>query len=286
MHWGSGTSQQDLERRIVNNRKCVAFKVPVTKIDTRSQYAFFEYNVRTSDKVELVLEGTIFWQVLDVVEMIRNTGDPKGDVWYHVRSALIQAVSRATFEEFMGGLSSMVAEAKAADEEFYAQRGCCVHSLEVTRFTCVDPETNGTLQELIQETTNRINRMQKQNSENEVRQAQLSGEIEMEKQRANLMNAKSENDLKLASVEGEAAGQKLAQQAMTFFNSLSGAVSEPDARIDLLKFFEQQRALIEQTRALAQGSAHLFLTPEAMNLKLQMPPESASSRTSFVEVGA
>merc|ERR1711879_749774 len=97
---------------VVNNTKNVSFKVPVTKIDTRSQYAFFEFNVRTSDKVELVLEGTIFWQVIDVEKMIHNTGDPKGDVWYHVRSALIQAVSRVTFEQQRAAIEQTDALAK------------------------------------------------------------------------------------------------------------------------------------------------------------------------------
>merc|ERR1712113_1216030 len=129
--------------------------------------------------------------------------------------------------------------------------------------------TNRILQELIQETTNRINRMQKQSSENEVQQAQLAGETEVESQRATLIKAKAENDLKLAAVDGEAAGLRLAQQALTFFNGLGATALDMDARIELLKFFEQQRATIEQTDALAKGSAHLFLTPEAMNLKLQ-----------------
>jgi len=280
MYWGSGSSQEDLESGVVNNTKNVSFKVPVTKIDTRSQYAFFEFNVRTSDKVELVLEGTIFWQVIDVEKMIHNTGDPKGDVWYHVRSALIQAVSRVTFEELMIGLQSIVAQARTNDEEFYLQRGCLVHGLEVIRFSCLDPETNRILQELIQETTNRINRMQKQNSENEVQQAQLAGETEVERQRATLIEAKAENDLKLASVDGEAAGLRLAQQALTFFNGLGATALDMDARIELLKFFEQQRATIEQTDALAKGNAHLFITPEAMNLKLQAMSAKAKEASS------
>merc|ERR1712216_705631 len=98
---------------VVRNAKSVAYKVPVTKIDLRAQYAFFEYTVRTSDNVELVLEGTIFWQVTDVPQMIHTTGDPKGDVWYHARSALIQAVARATLEGFMAKFSEIVSAATA-----------------------------------------------------------------------------------------------------------------------------------------------------------------------------
>merc|ERR1712110_93875 len=94
-----------------------------TKIDTRSQYAFFEYEVRTSDNVALTLEGTIFWQVIDVPKMIQTTGDPKGDVWFHARSAMIQAVSRVSLEVFMAEFNEIVNKATKADDTFYSERG-------------------------------------------------------------------------------------------------------------------------------------------------------------------
>jgi len=111
MYWGSGTSQEDIDKKLVKNAKCPAHKVPVTKIDLRAQYAFFEYCVRTADNVELLLEGTIFWQVTNVPQMIQATGDPKGDVWYHARSALIQAISRVTLETFMAEFNDIVMKA-------------------------------------------------------------------------------------------------------------------------------------------------------------------------------
>merc|ERR1719503_38385 len=86
---------------VVRKQRRVAAKNTVKKIDLRSKYLFFDYNVRTSDNVELILEGTIFWQVVDVPKMIQTTGDPKGDVWFHARSAMIQAVSRVNLEVFM-----------------------------------------------------------------------------------------------------------------------------------------------------------------------------------------
>merc|ERR1711920_1132770 len=120
MQWSSGTSKEDLAKNLVRNSKAPAHKVPVTKIDMRSQYAFFEYNVRTSDNVELVLEGTIFWQVVDVPRMIQTTGDPKGDVWFHARSAMIQSVSKVTLETFMAQFNDIVKQASTVDDPFYA----------------------------------------------------------------------------------------------------------------------------------------------------------------------
>merc|ERR1712167_225991 len=130
----AGSSADDVKNNIVRKVTTVAYKVPVQKIDMRPQYAFFEYTVRTSDNVELVLEGQIFWQVTDVARMIERTGDPKGDVWYHCRSALIQAVSQVTLETFMASFNAIVQQAAATDKTFYEERGVSVHNLEVVRY--------------------------------------------------------------------------------------------------------------------------------------------------------
>merc|ERR1719436_631999 len=156
MYWGSGTSKEDLENNVVNNRKSVAYKVPVTKIDTRTQDAFFEYKVRTSDKVELTLEGTISWEVVDAPKMFGQTPDPKGDIWYHVRQRLIQAVSRVTLERFMDTFSDLAAKV-VEDDTYYAERGVVVHEVSVIRYDCANPSDAAVLQLIIQETTKRMN---------------------------------------------------------------------------------------------------------------------------------
>jgi len=270
MYWGSGTSPDDLANNIVRNHKCVAFKVPVTKIDLRSQYAFFEYTVRTSDNVELVLEGTIFWQVTDVPKMIQTTGDPKGDVWYHCRSALIAAVSRVTLESFMAEFSEIVAAAAGTDNDFYADRGVKVHSLEVIRYECMDARTSSVLQEIIQETTNRINRLQQQHSENEVAKERVAGEIEVERQRQALIQAQADNDRIRALIDGEAEGLRMAKSTDTFFSVLKEAMPDEDMRLELLKFLEAQAAATKRAEHVAGGSAHLFLAPTDMDLKLNV----------------
>merc|ERR1712167_131192 len=177
----AGSSADDVKNNIVRKVTTVAYKVPVEKIDLRPQYAFFEYTVRTSDNVELVLEGQIFWQVSDVPRMIERTGDPKGDVWYHARSALIQAVSTVTLETFMASFNTIVQQAAATDKAFYDARGVVLHNLEVVRYEPKDAETGRTLQAIIQETTNHINRMQQQRSENEVEKEKMTALIEIEK---------------------------------------------------------------------------------------------------------
>jgi len=257
MMWSSGTSPKDLKANVVRNAKSVAFKVPVEKIDMRPQYAFFEYTVRTSDNVELLLEGTIFWQVSDVAKMIQRTGDPKGDVWYHARSALIQAVSTVTLETFMASFNAIVQKAAATDKAFYDERGVIVHNLEVVRYEPKDAETGRTLQAIIQETTNHINRMQQQKSENEVEKEKLTALIDIEKQRAGLIKEKTANEKLEASVAGEAEGTRLAQSTLAFMEQLKGSVDDEATRVALLRFFAEQKT--EEARA-ARYSANPQLT--------------------------
>merc|ERR1711977_511930 len=101
MDWSSGSTAKDT--------------MSVTKIDLRSQYMTFNYEVRTSDNVRLRLEGTVFWRVTDVSKMIHATADPVGDVWHHTRSTLIQAVSQVTLEKFMEGFNTIVMNAFNAE---------------------------------------------------------------------------------------------------------------------------------------------------------------------------
>merc|ERR1712202_98127 len=94
--------------------------------------------------------------------MIHTTSDPSGDVRHHSRSCLIQAVSKVDLATFMSSFNSIVLQAfkdQSADG-FYTDRGVEVHSMELTRYHCVDEKTAAALQEIIQETTNRNNRLQ------------------------------------------------------------------------------------------------------------------------------
>lgn len=49
----------------------------IKKIDLRPMYMSFEFNCRTNDNVELVLEGSFFWEIVDLEEMMKFTNDSK-----------------------------------------------------------------------------------------------------------------------------------------------------------------------------------------------------------------
>merc|ERR1719181_2352322 len=109
-----------------------------------------------------------------------HTGDPKGDVWRHARSALIQAVGGVTLETFMSGFNELVSAAARLDLSFFDERGVMLHSLEVISYSCKDEAQARVLQEIIQETTNRINALQKKRSENEVAAEKLKADLALE----------------------------------------------------------------------------------------------------------
>merc|ERR1712178_415929 len=114
--------------------------------------------------------------------------------------------------------------------------------IEVTGFECVDKETASVLQEIIRETTNRINKLQAQESINEVtaaklaadillekqhgdvRAAKLAADVAVEKQRLEYLNTKSTNDKLEASIGGESGGLTLAKKASTFMSGLGSAL--------------------------------------------------------------
>jgi regulator of protease activity HflC (stomatin/prohibitin superfamily) len=254
---------------IPQNGKQEIRKVPVTKVDLRTRKIFFSYEVPTSDNVKLQLDGTIFWKVVNMQNMLNGTSDPEGDVWHHSRSALIQAVSKISLQNFMAHFSQVSDEAlkvQAADG-FYEQRGVELQSMEVTSFECVDESTAKILQQIIQETTNRINRLQVQESQNEVRAASMKAEIELEKKRTALIKTKAENARLEAEMAGDADGMQLMRAAASFIGGLNESVPDIELRTELYKMHEKLRSKNKDTHNLATGKAKMFLTPEDVNLK-------------------
>lgn len=111
----------------------------IERIDCRPQFMSFEFNTRTADNVELVLEGTFFWQIENVEVMVKMTGDTTGDICNHARSRFIQLVSKVTLKEFMDSFNSLAKMATGDDDDFYESRGCKIHTLEVTAYRCARP---------------------------------------------------------------------------------------------------------------------------------------------------
>merc|ERR1712084_151772 len=96
----------------------------------------------------------------------------------------------------MGGFNRIVMDSfrRQARVGFYVERGVELQSMELTRYDCADKETAKILQNIIQETTNRINRLTAQQSENDVKASALEQDIKLERQRTELIRTRAENE--------------------------------------------------------------------------------------------
>lgn len=237
----------------------------ITKIDLRPMYMSFEFNCRTADNVELVLEGSFFWEVVDLKAMVQFTNDTTGDICNHARSKFIEAVSKVTLQTFMSDFNTIakkVLSDKNADEDtFYSQRGCTIHSLEVTGYHCAEKKTADILGAIIQETTNRMNRLQKQESENEVQLFRIKGDIEEERAKGELLEIQTQNHNARASMEG--LGE--AERVKAFLTGLSDELPDMNARLNAWNVLRKRDAL----DVVSKGNAKLFFTPKDANISIE-----------------
>jgi len=252
LHWSSG------QRRDQKN-------LHITKFDIRPQYMWFEFNCRTSDNVELILEGTFFWEVCDLPGMVKNTGDTSGDLCHHARSQFIRIVSQHTLKQFMEDLHTISRRVWEDDKEFYTKRGVKVHSLEITRYQCADASTSLILEQIIQETTNRLNRLSKQESENEVNMFKIKGQLTHEKVNTELLKIQQEHQKKEAEVTGQAEGIRME----AFMDSLSKEVPNLQDRLQIWQTLRKTDAL----SIVSQGDAQLYYTANDVDLSIERPAQ-------------
>ncbi len=243
----------------------------ISKLDMRPQFMSFEFNCRTSDNVELVLEGSFFWEIGDFEAMFTMTADTSGDVCNHARSKFIERVSRVTLREFMADFNKIAEQVHKHDDGFYTQRGVKIHSLEVTGYRCADDNTAAVLAEIIVETTNRMNRLQKQESENEVKLFEMQGLLTQEKAKTELLEVRTQNSNKAAAMVGLSEGEKL----KSFLEHTKTMVPDLNKRMELWKVLRKNDAL-EQ---VGKGNARLFFTPKDCNLSIESHEHSSASES-------
>jgi len=211
-------------------------------------------------------------QIENVEVMVKMTGDTTGDICNHARSRFIQLVSKVTLKEFMDRFNSLAKEALGDDDDFYESRGCRIHTLEVTAYRCMDASTARILEQIIQETTNRMNRLSQQESENEVKMFAMSGEIEQETRRAELLKVLQTHKL----MEAKNAGEAEAERVKAFLANTEENVPSLEARVSLWNVLRKQDALA----AVSSGPARLFFTPNDVNLTIES--KEAGSDESFI----
>jgi regulator of protease activity HflC (stomatin/prohibitin superfamily) len=252
-HWASGLHKESRELHI-------------TRFDLRPKFMWYEFDVRTRDNVELTLKVTFFWQIENVEILVKTTDDASGDVCSHARSKIIQTISTVDFADFLADFNERIRNAVLdGADKFYSQRGIQIHSVEVREITCKEQRTQDILSEIIQETTSRINRIQKQTSENEVLMKKLEGESIAEQHQMQLLKMKSERLTQEARLEGE----KQAQIISSFLEHLGDNISMPQK----VKLFETLKKK-EMMEAISGSKTHLFLTKEDIDLKIDVKTEN------------
>merc|ERR1712093_417007 len=147
------------------------------------------------------------------------------------------------------------------NDPFYEARGSKIRSVEVRSFECLDKKIDSVLQEIIKESTDRINRLQLVESENEVALKKMKGRIEEEKIKGQLIDVKNEHQRKEALIDGEAEAERVS----AFIKGLNGVCSAEQA----IKIFNELRKAEVMTE-LANSDAHLYFTPAECDLRLGM----------------
>jgi len=233
----------------------------ITKFDTRPHYMSFEFNCRTSDNVEMILEGTFFWEILSLPDMMRATSDASGDVCAHARSCFIQLVSKVKLAEFMDSFNDIAHKAHSSDDEFYRRRGIKIHSLEVTQYKCADASTSKILSQIIMETTNRMNRLSRQESENDVALAKIHAEVAQEQARSEVIKIKQEHAVSTARAEGEAEAEK----TVSYLKHVEKSMDSKEMAKSTWHTLRKQEGL----KAVAGGRAQVYFTPQDANITIE-----------------
>eukprot|EP00928_Gymnodinium_smaydae_P038882 TRINITY_DN26704_c0_g2_i1.p1 TRINITY_DN26704_c0_g2~~TRINITY_DN26704_c0_g2_i1.p1 ORF type:complete len:646 (+),score=186.41 TRINITY_DN26704_c0_g2_i1:230-1939(+) len=233
----------------------------IERFDCRAQFMWFEFDCRTQDNVELVLECTFFWEVVDLATLYRATGNLPGDIYNQARSQFIKKVAQNDLGKFMTDLHIISGQIFNDDKDFYKRRGVKIHSLEVTKYKCVEARTSEVLNQIIEENTNRLNRKSKAEGENEVNLAKVKNEIELEKSNGSLLEIRHRHTQQEAEVKGKAEAQSVA----AFLQGIEKTVPKLEDRINMWQTLRKNDAL----NTVSTGGANLYYTPNDVNLSIR-----------------
>merc|ERR1711988_258450 len=160
----------------------------------------------------------------------------------------------------MQSFNEVVCAAAQRGSDFYSNRGVLVHSVEVRSFQCRDKAIDKVLQAIIRESTDRINRLQKIESENEVQIEKMKGDIQAERLKGELLDIRCAHETK----EQQDRGRAEAELLKAFLGGLDGITSTPEQAIALFKLLRK----VDMLSDLSKGNAKLFFTPEDIDLRI------------------
>jgi len=231
------------------------------RIDVRHRFMSYAFVVRTHDNVEIILDIVFGWQVVNVEKMMNKTKDTTNDICLKARSEIIEKVARHPFRTFMTEVNAVVENAVLqADSSFYEERGIKVTSIQVEGFSCKHIETERVLQETVQETTNKMNKVLKQETANEVIRVEMEGKIREEELKKRVLEIQYEHEQIVAKTAGEAASARVRR----FLESLGDELSL-EQKLLVFNVLEKKDCIHD----LSQGNGvTLFCSPQDLNLNM------------------
>lgn len=229
----------------------------VSRFDLRPQYMDFQFEIRTKDNVEIVIDLNFYWQILNIEKMVAVTSDVHEDICKHAMSQILAESSRRDMKEFMESFNEIIQEGMSKDDGFYAQRGVIIHKVEITGRRCKDQETEKIFHEIIKQKTHRIKNLEKQHGDNEVLKSQLENEIEAEKLKG--LKSKIHNDFVRSNATAD--GQSEADRIAHFLDNLPADLSKEDK---LRIYFDQQNT--SRVKAVAEKTSQLIVNPKDMDI--------------------
>lgn len=251
-----------LEQNWTNNpEKYESSKLPrISRFDMRPQYMDFEFLIRTKDNVEIYLKLNFYWQVIDIHKMITNTHNCPYDICIHAQSEILSSISRVDMDKFMESFNEVVHSAIIDDDCFYDIRGVKLIRVEITGRRCKDPDTEKNFQEIIKKKTDRIKNLEQQHGSNEVKLAEIQGQIEQEKLTGDLVSVKNSYIRRESSQTGESQGAKIS-------NFLDHLPKELSIDQKILIYLDTQNT--ERVKDVTHTPGlKLYVTPKDLDIKM------------------
>jgi len=229
-------------------------------IDIRHRFMPYAFVARSHDNVEIVLDIVLGWQITSVEKMINKTSNTKNDICLKARSEVIERVAQMSFRAFMQEVNAIVENAVLQDDTtFYDDRGVVVTSIQVEGFTCKHDQTERVLQETVQEATNKMNRVLKQETANEVIKVEMEGKIREEELKKRVLEIQYEHEQIVARTDGEAASKRV----HSFLQAL-GTDLTLEQKLLVFNVMEKK----ESIKDIALGNVTLFCAPKDVNLNM------------------
>ena len=179
----------------------------------------------------------------------------------HTRSEILSQVAKYNMKEFMELPNSKLIDSVNSDKDdtFYESRGVNVIRVEVLQKHCKDPEIQKIFKQIIDEKTNRIKNIEKQEADNEIKLRNLTGQIDAEKLFGTLLKIKKENERQENQADGIAEGSRIQ-------NFISNLGDDIPLEKKLQIYFDIQNS--KRLEMLSQSKTTMYLTPKEVDTKV------------------